>query len=96
MQRNGVPRSVVDCLFSTLQNATHKVRTGYGDSTGTYGGSNWTIPMHGIGQGNGTRPAIWAVLSSPILNMLRTNGHGGEFFSPFSKEWTQFVGCFCR
>jgi hypothetical protein len=92
MQRNGVPRLVVDCLFSTLQNATHKVRTGYGDSTQTYRGSNWTIPMHGIGQGNGAGPAIWAVLSSPILNMLRTNGHGGEFYSPFSKEWTQFVG----
>ncbi len=57
-----------------------------------YGASNRTTPMHSIGQGNGAGPAIWAVLSSPLLNMLRTNGHGGEFFSPLSKEWVQFVG----
>jgi hypothetical protein len=38
MQRNGVPRQVVDCLFSTLQQACHRVRTGYGDSLSSYGG----------------------------------------------------------
>jgi hypothetical protein len=70
MQRNGVPKPVVDCLFTTLQNATHQVRTGYGDSSTSYGGPNWTTPMHGIGQGNGAGPAIWAVLSSPLLNIL--------------------------
>ncbi len=48
--------------------------------------------MHGIGQGNGAGPAIWAVLSSPLLNVLRTNGYGCEFFGPFSKIMTKFVG----
>jgi hypothetical protein len=46
MQRNGVPKSAVDCLFTTLQNAEHRVRTGYGDSSSSYGGSNWSTPMH--------------------------------------------------
>jgi hypothetical protein len=41
-----------------------------GDSYHTYGGTDWDIPMHGIGQGNGAGPAIWAAVSTPILNML--------------------------
>jgi len=92
MQRLGVPTYAVDCLFSTLQNATHQVRTAYGDSDYTYGGSDWDIPMHGIGQGNGAGPAIWAAVSTPILNMLRSQGLGCHFISPFSNQITQFVG----
>jgi hypothetical protein len=92
MQRNGVPRPAVDCLFSTLQYASHQVRTGYGDSSSSYGGSKWITPMHGIGQGNGVGPAIWAVLSSPLLNLLRSKGFGCEFISPFSKEPLHFMG----
>ncbi len=92
MQRNGVPKAAVDCLFSTLQCATHHVRTGYGDSQTSYGGPNWVTPMHGIGQGNGAGPAIWAVLSTPILNMLRKKGFGCEFSAPISCTMFKFVG----
>jgi hypothetical protein len=92
MQRNGVPRSAVDCLFTTLQNATHQVRTGYGDPATHYGGNNWSTPMLSIGQGNGAGPAIWAVLSTPILNMLRKQGFGCEFTSLISCKSFSFVG----
>jgi hypothetical protein len=95
MQRNGVPRQVVDCLFSTLQLARHHVRTGYADSLSSYGGHNMPTPMHGIGQGNGAGPAIWAVLSSPLLNLLRSRGFGCEFLPPLSKELLHFVGYAC-
>jgi hypothetical protein len=50
MQRHGVPRSQVDCLFSTLQYTMHQVCPGYGDSEKFYGGKFWMISMHGIGQ----------------------------------------------
>ena len=33
----GIPQAVVDCMFSTLQEAAHRVRTGYGDSSSYYG-----------------------------------------------------------
>ncbi len=92
MQQNGVPRSAVDCLFTTLQNATHQVQTGYGDSATHYGGNNWSTHMHGIGQGNDASPAIWAVLSTPILNMLRKQGYGCEFTSLISCKTFSFVG----
>lgn len=58
MQRQGVPPAAVKCLFTTLQEATHCVRTAFGDSTFTYGGSGWLKPIHGIGQGNGGGPPI--------------------------------------
>jgi hypothetical protein len=57
-----------------------------------YGGSNWTTPLHGIGQGNGAGPAIWAVLSTPLLNLLRSKGCGCEFLSPISLTPYNSVG----
>ena len=36
MQRLGVPRSIINCLFTTLQEAIHKVRTGFGVSKAHY------------------------------------------------------------
>jgi len=92
MQRLGVPRGAVKCLFSTLQEAVHYVRTGFGDSTSSYGGRMWLVPLHGIGQGNGAGPAIWAVVSTPLLNVLRAKGFGCEFVMPLSKRWFKFVG----
>jgi len=92
MQRVGVPKSIINCLFTTLQEAIHRVRTGFGDSKGSYGGKVWLIPIHGIGQGNGAGPAIWAVVSSPLLNVLREKGYGCEIQCPLSSEYFRFVG----
>jgi hypothetical protein len=88
MQQVGVPRSAVDCMFSTLQSAKHYVQTGYGDSVGFYMGSAFAKPLHGIGQGNGGGPAIWAVVSSPVLNLMCSSGYGAEFICPLSRiKW---------
>ena len=92
MQRVGVPKSIINCLFTTLQEAIHRVRTGFGDSKGSYGGKVWLIPIHGIGQGNGAGPAIWAVVSSPLLNVLREKGYGCEIQCPLSSEYFRFMG----
>jgi len=92
MQRVGVPKSIIRCLFSTLQNAVHRVRTGYGDSSESYGGQVWLLPLHGIGQGNRAGPAIWAVVSTPLLNVLRAKGFGCEIVSPLSGSFHKFVG----
>jgi hypothetical protein len=92
MQRVGVPKNVINCLFTTLQEAIYRVRTGFGDSKEHYGGKVWLVPIHGIGQGNGAGPAIWAVVSTPLLNVLRTKGFGCEIKSPLSSEYFRFVG----
>ncbi len=68
------------------------MRTGFGDSKDSYGGKVWLIPIHGIGQGNGAGPAIWAVVSTPLLNALRQKGFGCEIICPLSSEYFRFVG----
>jgi len=45
----------------------------------------------GIGQGNGARPQIWAVVSTPILNLLRQEGYGVAFKAAISSDQIQFV-----
>jgi hypothetical protein len=92
MQRVGVPKSIINCLFATLHDAMHQVRTGFGDSKESYGRSAWLVPILGIGQGNGAGPAIWAVVSTPLLNVLREKGHGFEGVCPISSTYLQFVG----
>jgi hypothetical protein len=72
--RQGAPRSAVHCMFLTLQKARHKIRTAYGVSTQSYG--NLDPPIQGYGQGNGCGPTGWAVISTPIINMMRTAGFG--------------------
>jgi hypothetical protein len=43
------------------------------------------LPMHGVGQGNGAGPANWAIVSTSLLNMLRSKGLGCHFISPILK-----------
>jgi hypothetical protein len=92
MRRMGVPKPMVDCMFTTLQEVAHKVRTGYGNSTASYGGKANSTPMHGICQGNRAGPAIWAVLSSPLLDIQRKKGFGIYLFTAISKTEINFVG----
>ncbi len=69
------------------------VHTAFEDSTLTYGGLVWAKPKHGIGQGNGGGPPIWAVISSTVLDTLRTKGFGFKLISPISTQLASFVGC---
>jgi len=88
----GAPRAYVDCLFTTLQEGIHRVCTGYGDSTSFYGGRALLIPIHGIYQGNGACPAIWAVLSSPLLDIMRTKGFGLLLFAAVVRDKVRLSG----
>lgn len=60
-----------------------RVRTAYGYSEEKYGGNLFAIPFdhppQEAGQGNGASPAIGAVVSTPVLNMIHAAGHGVSF-----------------
>jgi len=45
-----------------------------------------------IGQGNGAGPVIWAVVSTPLLNVLWAKGFRYEIDCPLSSELFHFVG----
>ena len=92
MQRMGVDRAPIVCMFTTIQKLEHYIRTIYGDSEYNFSGKLWTVPIQGVGQGNGAGPQIWAVVSTPVLNMLRAEGYGAFFASSLSNEKVSFVG----
>ena len=60
MQRMGVPKEPLVCMFTTIANLEHNIRTAYGDSLETFGGELYALELslNGVGQGNGAGPAF--------------------------------------
>jgi len=50
----------------------------------------WEVPIAGIGQGNGAGPHIWAVVSYPLLQVMKTDGFLAQFCCAMSK----YIICF--
>jgi len=46
----------------------------HGNSNQSQGQQKWAFPITGIGQGNGAGPQIWAVVSSPLFQILMMEG----------------------
>jgi hypothetical protein len=49
-------------------------------------------PMSGMGQGNGAAPASWAVISTPMLEIMKKHGHCMVFKAFISREELKIVG----
>jgi hypothetical protein len=83
-------------MFLTIQKLEHYIRTIFGDSETYFGGDKdvdlYAVPMSTTGQGNGAGPQIWALVSTPILNMLRAEDLGMAFRCTLSGEKVGFVG----
>ena len=82
MQRLGVAAPTCKVMFGTLSKLQHYVSTAYGVSNTPYGAIQF--PLQGIGQGNGAGPAIWLVITIPLINMLRRRGYGFQSISPIT------------
>ena len=55
----------------------HRIQTGFGDATETYGGDDiidWEFTPQGVLQGNASGPTIWSVLSLVIFEILHDKG----------------------
>jgi len=88
----GVPLMAIEVMFGTIQQLHHFIRTAYGDSLKSFSGTNSSKPIQGLGQGNGAGPAIWAIVSSPILDSVRNAGYGVKLRSSVSKSKITTVG----
>ena len=72
-----MPLGPMKCMLESLQGMKHFIRTAYGLSTESYGSTYQDgKPVQGSGQGNGASPTIWALISTPLLNMIRSQGFG--------------------
>jgi asparagine N-glycosylation enzyme membrane subunit Stt3 len=92
MQQQNVPASACICVFTTLQNLQHTVRTIYGDSKSEYGVILWAVPYSDVGQGNGAGTVIWEVVSTPVLKMIKDEGFGFMYKTSIERKEIHFVG----
>ena len=92
LQRLGIPIGPIKVMFGTLQQLRHHIRTAHGDSTRFFSGNTSGLPFHGVGQGNGAGPQIWAAVSSPLCDSIRNAGLGAYIESPLTKIGTHFAG----
>jgi hypothetical protein len=72
---NGVPRNFCQTQSTTLKKSEFRLRTALGDSQRSYT-HNDNKPIHGTVQGSCASPAIWLHLSSFLMKILKTSGHG--------------------
>jgi hypothetical protein len=89
LQRVGVQANACRVMFGTLQQMKHHVKIAYGTSQQSYRSIH--IPLRGVLQGNGAGPAIWLLISSPLINMLRTQGFGFQSSNILSDESYTFA-----
>jgi hypothetical protein len=68
-----------------MQTMQYVLKTGFGESTNTYGGTI-AAPNSGLGQGNGAASPGFLALSSLIVNAYRQQGHGARVLSSFSRR----------
>jgi hypothetical protein len=93
LMRFGIPWEAVKLMFDTLAMATHRVRTGFGDSTTTFRPTS-ALPFQGCGQGNGAGPAMWVAISSILIDMMDEEGFGFSCRTALTDEEI-FASCFC-
>ena len=94
LQRVGVPISQIRCMFGTIQNLIHRIRTAFGLSAQSFGGhsKNYKRPPQGMGQGNGAGPTVWSILSSTIFEELHDQGFSTPFCLSLSMGTFQLCG----
>ena len=90
-QRLGMPTQPLICMFQTIQDLQHHIRTAYGTST-SFMTNTLTKPSQGTCQGNGASPAIWVAVSAPLLDMMRSANHGIKILTPITNEKDHIVG----
>jgi len=70
----------------------HHSWTTYSDSVTSSSRKSWQALIAGIGQGNGARPHIWAAVSSPMLNVMCTDGFYAHMITSISCMSTKLIG----
>ena len=93
MRHMGVPEKAARASIEDLVSMPRTVKTVYGESDEAYGTNRLLDEiLHGIGQGNGYGPIIWAGISSPLLKILRSRKYGVHIYSPITKEEMEMAG----
>ena len=77
LQSFGLPRPAIRVLLVAMQTMRFFLRTGFGESTRSYGGSV-DNPTLSLGQGNAAAGPTFLAISSLIVNAYLRQGHGAR------------------
>jgi len=88
----GVPKSGVQSMVSMIYGMQHHIRLSYGNSTQSQGRQQWDAPITGMGQGNGAGPQIWAVVSTPLFQILTQDGFIAQIICAISGNKVEIAG----
>ena len=91
MRRLGIPINVAKSVITGLMDMVCRIRTAHGDSKRSYSAKDLNEFLHGIGQGNGYGPAIWAAISSILFKILQDLGYGTNIIAPITKDLLNLV-----
>jgi hypothetical protein len=93
-RRWSVPPCAIYSMLSTIQRMVFHLRTGFGDSSGSFGGLDPTSvhPFQGGCQGNRGAPALWFCLSVVLVRMLHSLGFVSTFRSAMSSASLSLSG----
>ena len=82
----GIPMEPMFSMFHSIQYMQFITRTAYGDSGKTFGGmeEGFLARPQGLGQGNGSGPPVWAVVSSRMFEVLHKRGLATDFTTPIT------------
>ena len=93
MRQMNIPEVAAVSCIDTLVLMERKIRTVYGTSDIGYVTMKAIDEiLHGIGQGNGYGPIIWAGISSPLLKILRKRKFGVGIMAPITREELEMAG----
>jgi hypothetical protein len=79
----GVGMGPVAAMLLAIQNMQFFLRTGFGESTVSYG-SSITNLLQGLCQGNGAAPPGWQLLSALMITVHKAQGFGMKLLSPIT------------
>jgi hypothetical protein len=85
LQSWGIPQLAVRVLLSSLRTMQYVLKTGFGKSSKSFGGTALS-PNSGLGQGSGASPPAFMALSSLIVNAYRQMGHGTRVHSLYGSR----------
>ncbi len=80
----GVGQVPIQILLSVMQTMRFFLRTGFGESAKSYGGSNEDCTL-GLGQGNVAAGPGFLALSSLVVNTYLREGHGTRQVTSYSQ-----------
>jgi hypothetical protein len=75
LQSWGIPRPAIHVLLKTMQTMQYVLKTGFGESSSSYGGTA-TATNSGLVQGSRASPPGFMALSFLIVNAYCQMGHG--------------------